>query len=63
MTKPFELYSEKHGPVVAAFRFLGDTDKIWYEVVTADGTVWQHYQGERGWDWYPYTKSIAKEES
>jgi hypothetical protein len=75
MTKPFELYSEKHGPVVAVIadpwqnlqkptlKELGLYNRPM--LVTADGTLWK-YNGGR-WEHTSYSivesMQIAMEET
>jgi hypothetical protein len=59
MTKPFELYSETHGPVVGVMENPWDEGEIGFKaplIVTADGTLWQY----RGGAWEGFSWSIVE---
>jgi hypothetical protein len=59
MTKPFELYSEKHGPVVCVMRDpwrANEYDLQLPMLVTADGTLWEY----RGGTWRAKAWSVVE---
>jgi hypothetical protein len=65
MRKPFKRYSEVFGPVVVAFRIEGDSpDDVSYELVTADGSVWEYDDPiSGGCGWHRVTDSIMEPEA